>query len=837
VIRNAFIGRESQLREVVRRLSLPDGRLVTIVGRSGVGKTRLALEVARRLVASYQGGIALIDCSVPDGRPTLDRVAAALGVRVAPGQSPWDAVQRRLRTAPVLLLADDVDAVDDMLDELLDLVADSPSVRILATAQRPTGHGEEHPVRLRPLPAPAPDADAQSVRAAPAVALYVARATASNPAFAPSDADLAAIGALCRRLDGLPLAIELGAARARLLSPARQLDALDGGDLLALRAPRGDRRPERHQDLRSAIETTWSMTEPAEQAVLRRMAVFLTPPTLARLHAVVSEPGWTTDDLLDALGGLVDLGLVEPEGETDAEARYRLLPTIRALGLERLETAGEEQATFGAHEHAYLQHARDTRTLPEAFRARLLAAEAADLAAVLDRLEANRSTAAALELASDLAGVWARIGISPSVRTQYGRILAAAEAAGPQVPPAILARGLVGATILAIEGRTLDQAREQVGPWLQRATALAREARDDHALLGALEWSAVALIVTGDMAWSMAANSEGRDLAERLGLEVALTRFEYRASMLAGMAGDIAGAVAAGTSAYRRATICGDPESIVRSAVHLASFPPETPGLPADLPSLETCREVAHANALLFEEGTINALIAFDRLLGGNVASAASACVDGFAFAARFGAWQAATFTTVALLLIAGAVEDVRLVARLHGVLLPVLAEAITGQTPVARPMFVETVAAARAALGDEAFAAEEATTSRLDREAAVDWAVGEARRLAGEAPAPRAASAIHDAPRSSGPDGPAERARLTAREREVLAGIASGRTNREIGASLGLTEKTVMHHTVSIYAKLGVRGRAEAAAWAMRNLPAGDTGDTGDTGETAERG
>jgi non-specific serine/threonine protein kinase len=830
VIRNAFIGREGPLREVVRHLSLPDGRLVTIAGRSGVGKTRLALEVARRLAASYPGGIALIDCMVPDGRRMVDRVAAALAVRAAPGQVPLDALARRLRRSPVLLLADDVDAVDGMLDELLELIADAPAVRVLATAQRPTGHGEEHAVRLRPLPAPDPDASADAIRAAPAVALYVARATAANASFAPSDADLGTIAELCRRLDGLPLAIELGAARARLLSPASQLDALDRGDPLALRAPRGERRPDRHQDLRSTVEVTWSMTESAEQAVLRRMAVFLTPPNLERLHAVVSGPGWATDDLLDALGGLVDLGLVEPEHETDAEPRYRLLPTIRALGLERLAAAGEVEQVLAEHEQAYLRLARDTRTLPKAFQARILAAEAADLAVVLDRLEANGSTAAALELASDLAGVWARVGISPAVRTQYARILAAADAPGAEIPPAILARGLVGATILAIEGRTLDEAREHVRSWLQRATALAREVEDEHALLEALEWSAVAVIVTGDFEWSAAANTEGLGLAERLGLDVALARFEYRASMLAGMAGDVPLAVATGARAYRRATQTNDPESIVRSAVHLASLPPESPGLPVDLPSLEACRDVARRNALLFEEGTINSLIAFERLLAGNIASAAAACVDGFAFAARFGAWQAATFTTVALLLIAGAIGEMRLAARLHGALLPVLAEAMTGQTPVSRRVLVETVAAARAALGEEVFAAEEATISRLDRESAVDWAMGEARRLARGAAAPATVADPARTPSTPEEGGTARRPRLTPREREVLDGIVSGRTNREIGQALGLTEKTVMHHSVSIYAKLGVRGRAEAAAWAMRNPP-GDGREPGTSG------
>jgi predicted ATPase/DNA-binding CsgD family transcriptional regulator len=822
VIRNAFIGRDAQLREVVRRLSLPDGRLVTIVGRSGVGKTRLALEAARRLGASFPGGIALVDCAVPDVRPMVDRVSAALGIRVAQGQQPRDAIERRLHHAPVLLLADDVDLDPDGLDALLELLAGVPSARVLATAQRATGHGEEHVVRLRPLTVPASDADPAAIRAAPAVALYLARAAAVQPGFATTHDDLPAIAELCRRLDGLPLAIELGAARARLLPPTGQVEALDRGDPLALRAPRGDRRPARHQELRRALEVTWAMTEPPERAVLRRMAVFSVPPTLDLLSAVAADPGWSTDDLLDALGSLVDLGLVEPEEAPGEPPRYRLLPTVRALGLERLREAGEDEAVGRAYERACLERARHSLALPDARRASALARDAADLAIVLDRFEAAGELEQALELASILVWLWIRVGVSPAVRQTHDRVVAGAEAAGEAVSPAILARGLVSAAVLRITGPMVEDARAHAGPQLERAMALARAAGDEQALLLALEWTAVSVVVTGDVALAATANAEGLALAARLGDEVALARFEYRASMFAGLAGDTAAMVSLGASALRHAAANDDPESYVRTAMHLSWLPAGTPGLPSDLPSPEAAVEVARANGLLFEEGSAYAILAVRSLLRGDAAAAARWCGDGLAFATRYGAWHSATYHLVALLLAASASGDQVTVARLHGVLLPVMPEAIRGQVPVTRPMFAAAIARARETLGEAGFATEEAATSHLDRVAAIDWASGVARRLAepqavvdaGVGPGAGAgtAPAAPDSPPAAGLD------RLTPREVQVLEGLTRGLTNREIGEALGLSAKTVMHHSVSIYAKLGVRGRADAAAWATAN-------------------
>ncbi len=803
-VRNAFVGRERQLREVMRRLQRPDARVVTLVGRSGVGKTRLALETARRLTDAFPGGAAMLDASVPDERPVVDRLTAALGVRVALGQAPEEAVRRQLSLAPILLIADDIDQLAGAIDELVDLAAAAPEVRILATAARPTGHPEEHVVRLRPLSVPPRDADPEQIRWSPAVALYLARAGVGEPGT-PGEADVSAIGELCRRLDGLPLAIELAAARARVLSPASQLRALEGGPL-TLRAPKGDRRPERHQALRSALDVTWSMADATEQAMLRRMAVFGAPPTFETLAEVVRDPAWSPEDLLAALGSLVDLGLVEPEEQPDEPTRYRLLPTVRALAIEQLEAAREGNALRAAHAAAFLELARRTRPMPEATSAAALARESADLALALATLEADGRLDEALELASILVGLWVRVGVSADAYATFERLLAAAEAPDSGAHPSTVARGLVAGAILAIERATPDDARGRVSGWLERARSLARESGDRDVLLQALEWSAIAVPITGDVPTAIASNAEAMALATASGDQVALARCEYRSSMLAGVMGDRATSVALGVSALRRARAIDDPESIVRTAMHLSWLPPDTPGLPDDAPTVEEALAIAQAHAMRFEEGAGYSILGVRSLFAGDLPSAARWCAEGLAFAAQRGSWHAGAFCTVTLLLVASAAGDEVLVARLHGILLPVLAEVRQGQIPETRPMFEAALERARATLGEETFAREEASTSRLDWDAGIAWTASVARRLAGS-----------DRGHGGGRDG-APGVVLTPRERDVLRVMARGLTNREIGEALGLTEKTVMHHSTRIYAKLGVRGRAEATAWAIRS-------------------
>jgi predicted ATPase len=265
VVRTSFVGRAAELAEIDQRLAEPDTRLVTIVGRSGVGKTRLAIEVAHRQQGLWPGGVVFVELDRETGRGLIaEVVGAALGSEVLEGQAAEEAIQRRLRRAPTLIVADDLDAIADALGDLLDLASLSPATRILATAQRPTEHAAEHVVRLRPLAiAPEGMRGAAALAEVPAIALYVQRAAALDARFTLDDQNATAVAELTRRLDGLPLAIELGAARARIMLPSAQLSALDEHSPLDLRARRTDARPERHRDVRAAVAASYALAATA----------------------------------------------------------------------------------------------------------------------------------------------------------------------------------------------------------------------------------------------------------------------------------------------------------------------------------------------------------------------------------------------------------------------------------------------------------------------------------------------------------------------------------------------------------------------------------------------
>ena len=460
-IRTSFVGRERELSEVARLLDQPAVRLVTIVGRSGVGKTRLAIEVGRRMHASWPGGAAFVELGWTDDVGMIPVfVAAALGTVMAPGATAEDAIRARLRRAPTLFVVDEIDRVPGAVDVLLDLLSTSPESRILATGQRPLRHGSENLVRLAPMAVPDGGViGPEALSTIGAIALFAERAIAVDPEFDLARTDLRAVAELCRRLDGLPLGIELAATRARIMTPAAQLAALDAHSSLELRSPGWADRPERHRDLRSAIGVSHDLAGERERIVLRRMSVFVAGCTSTMLQAVASEPRWTLADILDALVELVDLGLVEVD-PGDGEPRYRLLPTVGDFACEQLDSAGELDRVQRRHDAAFIVAARRTTALAEGPQLRALEQDAADLHAVFSRSVAEHRVADALELAAALAPLWQRRGLFAGPRAAFERALDTVDAsrggdeahAAHAIGPATHARALLWWIRLCNEG-------------------------------------------------------------------------------------------------------------------------------------------------------------------------------------------------------------------------------------------------------------------------------------------------------------------------------------------------------------------------------------------------
>jgi predicted ATPase/predicted negative regulator of RcsB-dependent stress response len=353
VQRTGFVGREKEVAAAKELLLREDVRLLTITGPGGIGKTRLAVEVAGGLGENFPGGIHFVPLS-PLRDPSLiaSLIVQTLGIREAGGQSPFETLKKNLPDslrAPTLLLLDNFEHLVQAAPTVGELLAIAPNLKILVTSRSALHLYGEHEF---PVPALAvPDSQSSSAVDAlsqyPAVALFVQRAVAAKPDFELTRQNASAIIEICSRLDGLPLAIELAAARVKVLSPssmrtrlASRLQLLTGGarDL-----------PQRQQTLRAAIDWSYDLLTPEEQKLFRRLSVFVGGCSLEGVEAVCDTKGDLALDLLDGMGSMVDKSLAQQIEQANGESRFVLLETIREYALEKLEASGELASTKRAH--------------------------------------------------------------------------------------------------------------------------------------------------------------------------------------------------------------------------------------------------------------------------------------------------------------------------------------------------------------------------------------------------------------------------------------------------------------------------------------------------------
>jgi predicted ATPase/DNA-binding XRE family transcriptional regulator len=364
----SLVGRERDVA-VVRSLLEEDGaRLVTLTGTGGVGKTRLALEVTDRMRGEFLDGVtfvALAPLNAPD--LVVPTVAQTLGLREAGGRPVRELVHGYLRDKRLLLVLDNVEHLLEAAPEVAALLTVCPALKILATSRAPLRlRGEqEYPVEPLAVPDPAQALDAENVAASPAARLFVERALEANPAFSLNQ-NAAAVAAICWRLDGLPLALELAAARARFLGPSELLSRLDQ----ALQSGGARDLLERQRTMRSTLDWSHELLAEAERGLFRRLSVFAGGFTLEAAEEVAGG-----EDMFDLLGRLVEQSLVTAKPHED-ETRYGMLEPIRQYAFEKLEQSGEGEQVRARHAEYYTKLTTSART----------ALRRADQAAWLDKL-------------------------------------------------------------------------------------------------------------------------------------------------------------------------------------------------------------------------------------------------------------------------------------------------------------------------------------------------------------------------------------------------------------------------------------------------------------------
>jgi predicted ATPase/DNA-binding XRE family transcriptional regulator len=355
-----LLGRERELEEI--RSFLREVRLLTLTGTGGVGKTRLAAQAAREAEGRFPDGVAFVGLApLGDAALVAPTISQTLGLREGEGRTGREGLYAYLREKRLLLVLDNFEHVLEAAPEVVALIEVCPELSVLATSRAPlrVRSEQEYPVPPLAVPDPTHVPAMEVVAAAPAVELFAERARAASPSFELTEANAAAVAAICWRLDGLPLALELAAARVRFLGPTALLSRLDR----ALEAGGARDLPERQRTMRATLDWSHNLLHEPEKELFRRLSVFAGGWTLEAAEAVVAGGDVGADDVLALLGNLVEQSLVVTEESADSSVRYGMLEPVRQYALERLEEGGEAEGARERHAGYYLALAE--RTGPE----------------------------------------------------------------------------------------------------------------------------------------------------------------------------------------------------------------------------------------------------------------------------------------------------------------------------------------------------------------------------------------------------------------------------------------------------------------------------------------
>ncbi len=354
--RTAFIGRDLEIAEISK--ALDEARVVTLCGVGGVGKTRLALNVAASVLPLFSDGAWLIElASVTSEEGVIEAVASSLDLQPAPGRSLEQSVVDHLRVRSLLLVLDNCEHLLLPIAEFMDLALDAaPRSTILATSREGLSVSGEHLITVASLPMPSAEMSTEETLLTDAVALFVERARERRATFEMTADNAADVGELCRRLDGIPLAIELAAARVGVMTPTEILSHLDRRFKLLTSGQRT--AVNRHQTLESTLDWSHDLLDDSERRVFRRLAVFAGDFDLHIAESVVADEGIGEFEVAEILFKLVEKSLVVAQSR-ETDTRYLLLETIRDYAQARLTDSGEHDVLSHRHCDKYLLLARE----------------------------------------------------------------------------------------------------------------------------------------------------------------------------------------------------------------------------------------------------------------------------------------------------------------------------------------------------------------------------------------------------------------------------------------------------------------------------------------------
>ncbi|MFL5759813.1 MAG: ATP-binding protein [Thermomicrobiales bacterium] len=759
----SLVGREGELTELAALLPRQDVRLVTLTGPGGVGKTRLAIGAALHAAPTFPDGVVFVDlATISDPDLVAPTIAQALGLSDVVEGSVAAALTGWLRGRRFMLVLDNFEQVVVAAPLVADLLTVCRDLTVLATSREPLKIGCEREFPVAPLTLPG-STDTRSVEMlgrSNAVQLFVERARAALPDFAPSDEDGPNLAEICRRVDGLPLAIELAAARIKVLPLAAIRARLDRR-LPVLSGTRRD-APQRQQTMRNAIAWSHDLVTPEEQALFRRLAVFVGGFSLEAAETMAVVPRDPGIEVFEGVASLVDKSLLRcverPAAADSSEPRYRMLETVREFGLERLVESGEAEAVRTAHAGWYIELAASAGQSFDSGR---------DVARWLDRLDA------------ELANL--RIALEWSLQSGD-------------------ARGM-----LQLLGSTDDYwcarpYRAEARRGLETALAAASDAP------AAVRSKAIHVLVMvtgilGDLSTAVAHAEQGLDVARGLGDPLSLGRAHYDL----GLAHEYAGNTRAAAAAYgeavpllRQAGLVAWAALALGNHAYLSLLKGDVVGA---VPLLDEALTILHETGYASGVALVLGQRAYAALAAGDLGLAARLFTESIS-AARSIAFARAELGAIAGLAgVAAARGELERAARLLGAV-EAAHEARASSRRIAHAPHAELIAAdVRGRLGKSAYG----TARSAGRSMSFDAALADALRLA--------ASAVAPLTRRQTEQGFG----LTARERDVLRLLVQGQSDKGIADALFIGTRTIETHVSNLLAKLGAHNRAEAAALAVR--------------------